>query len=132
MQPCRHRLGGDDTSVSVECSGVHRQRRGGIMERIERPRVWSRRSLLQYGAGGLGALLVAACGGSPAASPAPAKPAERKPADAKPAESKPAAPAAAAQPAGGLTTANVTLQFMGHVAGGMNEQKAYDDILDEW
>lgn len=110
------------------------------MVQIERPRAWSRRALLQFGAGGLGALLVAACGGSPAASPAPAKPATEpsKPADAKPAESKPAAaaPAAstpgAAQPAAGLTTANISLFFMGHVAGGMNEQKAYDDILAEW
>jgi ABC-type glycerol-3-phosphate transport system substrate-binding protein len=109
------------------------------MEKIERPSAWSRRSLLKLGAGAAGALLVAACGQSttttaPAGGAAPAKPAESKPAaDAKPADSKPAASTSgAAQPAGGLTTANVTLQFMGHVAGGMNEQKAYDQILDEW
>src|SRR6185369_11971881 len=86
-----------------------------------------------------GALLVAACGGSastpaPASGPAASKPAETKPAEAaKPAEGKPAAPAAdAAKPAAGLTTDNISLFFMGHVAGGMNEQKAYDQILDEW
>lgn len=113
------------------------------MEEITRPRAWSRRTLLKLGAGTAGALLVAACGGSastpaPASGAAPAKPAESKPADAaaKPAaDAKPgeaAKPADAAKPAGGLTTDNISLLFMGHVAGGMNEQKAYDDILAEW
>src|SRR4051812_43846826 len=103
------------------------------MGQIERPRAWSRRALLKIGAGGGGALLVAACGQS-ATTPAPASgPAASKPAESKPADSKPAASTSgASQPAGDLTTANVTLQFMGHVAGGMNEQKAYDQILDEW
>jgi multiple sugar transport system substrate-binding protein len=105
------------------------------MGEIDRPRAWSRRALLKLGAGTAGALLVAACGGSPAAAPAggassgaaPAKPAESKPAD-----SKPAASSDASKPAGGLTTDNISLLFMGHVAGGANEQKAYDMILDEW
>jgi multiple sugar transport system substrate-binding protein len=103
------------------------------MGQIERPRAWSRRALLKIGAGVGGALLVAACGQS-ATTPAPASgPAASKPAESKPADSKPAASTSgASQPAGDLTTANVTLQFMGHVAGGMNEQKAYDQILDEW
>jgi multiple sugar transport system substrate-binding protein len=113
------------------------------MEEITRPRAWSRRTLLKLGAGTAGALLVAACGGSastpaPASGAAPAKPAESKPAESKPADSKPAdaKPAAsssdASKPAAGLTTDNISLLFMGHVAGGMNEQKAYDDILGEW
>ncbi|MGE3269201.1 MAG: ABC transporter substrate-binding protein [Chloroflexota bacterium] len=102
------------------------------MEQRERPRVWSRRSLLKLGVGGAGALLVAACGQSqPAASPAGG--ASGKPADAKPADGKPAASTSgASKPAGGLTTENVSLLFMGHVAGGANEQKAYDQILDDW
>jgi len=111
---------------------------GEMMGQIDRPRAWSRRALLQYGAGGVGALLLAACGQNSAAPAATTKPAETKPTDAKPAGAAPAAnPAAttapsAAQPAAGLTTDQISLLFMGHVAGGQNEQKAYDDILGEW
>src|SRR5215212_7610132 len=112
--------------------GDHRRApRGGAkqMGQIDRSHSVSRRALLKYAAGGAGALLVAACGSpTPAATSAPAKPADAKPADSKPAAST----QGASQPAAGLTTANISLFFMGHVAGGMNEQKAYDDILGEW
>ena len=84
-------------------------------------------------------LVLAACGQTPAAPAAPppssgqAKPADAKPAGAAPAANPAATTApAAAQPAAGLTTEQVSLLFMGHVAGGANEQKAYDDILGEW
>jgi multiple sugar transport system substrate-binding protein len=109
-----------------------------MMAQITRPRVLSRRSMLRYGAGGiatLGALVLAACGQSPAAAPAAStsKPADSKPAGAAPAANSAATTApAAAQPAAGLTADNISLLFMGHVAGGANEQKAYDDILGEW
>src|SRR5690242_10548151 len=64
---------------------------GAMMAQFDRPRVFSRRSMLRYGAGGmaaLGALVLAACGQSPAAAPAanPAKPADSKPAESKPAD----------------------------------------------
>jgi len=88
--------------------------------------------MLKAGMGGAAAsVLLAACGApststSPAATTAPAAP---KPttAAAAPTTAQAAAPAAA-----GLTNEQISLLFMGHVAGGQNEQKAYDDILAEW
>ena len=104
-------------------------------------RVVSRRAILRAGAlGALGSALLAACGQPAATTPPPANTAP--PASApKPTAAAAAAPttaaavpttAAAAQPAAGLTTEQISLLFMGHVAGGQNEQKAYDDILAEW
>jgi multiple sugar transport system substrate-binding protein len=87
--------------------------------------------------GTLGSVILAACG-QPGAAPAPAAttpPAPPAAAATKPPATAAAAPAttqAAAQPAAGLTTEPISLLFMGHVAGGQNEQKAYDDILAEW
>jgi multiple sugar transport system substrate-binding protein len=104
------------------------------MEQINRPRVWTRRSMLRHGAGGLaalGGLLLAACGQTPAAAPKGDAPKAGEP-------SKPAGAATtaqgAAQPAAraGLTTEQINLLFMGHVAGGENEQRAYDLILENW
>jgi multiple sugar transport system substrate-binding protein len=104
-------------------------------------RVVSRRAILRAGAlGALGSALLAACGQPAATTPPPANTAP--PASApKPTAAAAAAPttaaavpttAVAAQPAAGLTTEQISLLFMGHVAGGQNEQKAYDDILAEW
>jgi multiple sugar transport system substrate-binding protein len=104
-------------------------------------RVVSRRAILRAGAlGALGSAFLAACGQPAATTPPPANTAP--PASApKPTAAAAAAPttaaavpttAAAAQPAAGLTTEQISLLFMGHVAGGQNEQKAYDDILAEW
>jgi multiple sugar transport system substrate-binding protein len=105
------------------------------------PVIVSRRAILKTGMGGAVATLVlAACGApSPSTSPAATAPAAApKPtaaansaapagATAAPTTAQAAAPAAA-----GLTTDQISLLFMGHVAGGQNEQKAYDDILAEW
>src|SRR6185503_12667672 len=113
------------------------------MRQSSRPRVWSRRAVLRQGVGGLavfGGLVLAACGQTPAAPAGEQKPGASGPASAaKPAEpAKPAGAApttqGAAKPAdtAGLTTDQINLLFMGHVAGGANEQKAYDDILGEW
>ena len=108
------------------------------MRHSSRPRVWSRRAILRQGAGGLalfGSLILAACGQSPAAAPAGAP---KSGASGAPEPAKPAAGAAttqgAAQPTtgGAMTKDQVNLFFMGHVAGGANEQKAYDQILEEW
>jgi multiple sugar transport system substrate-binding protein len=104
-------------------------------------RVVSRRAILRAGAlGALGSAFLAACGQPAATTPPPANTAP--PASApKPTAAAAAAPttaaavpttAVAAQPAAGLTTEQISLLFMGHVAGGQNEQKAYDDILAEW
>src|SRR5262249_48704205 len=50
--------------------------------------------------------------------------------------SAPSAPTTTTQAATGgtpgLTSEQISLLFMGHVAGGQNEQKVYDDILAEW
>ena len=105
------------------------------MRQDSRPRVWSRRAILRQGAGGLalfGGLVLAACGQGPAAAPAGAAK------SGAPEPSKPSGAAAttqgAAQPAAGgaMTKEQVNLFFMGHVAGGENEQKAYDEILEAW
>jgi len=122
------------------------------MTGVSRPK-FSRRSVLGILAGGAAAALVTACGAPaapPTAVPAP-KPTEvPKPAAApttapaaatptaapaaKPTEApKPAAaaptPAAAARP---LTKEKIHLIFQGHVAGGEDEQKAYDLTLEAW
>jgi multiple sugar transport system substrate-binding protein len=104
-------------------------------------RVVSRRAILRAGAlGALGSALLAACG-QPAATTSP--PANTAPPASAPTPTAAAAAApttaaavpttaAAAQPAADMTTDQISLLFMGHVAGGQNEQKAYDDILAEW
>lgn len=68
-----------------------------------------------------------AAAAAPATAPAAAKPAEQ----AKPVEAaKPAAPVPASTRT--LTKEKINLVFIGHVAGGEGEQKAYDTILDTW
>lgn len=105
-------------------------------------RVFSRRAILRAGAlGAVGSALLAACSQPAATTPPPANTAPPasapKPTAAAAAAPTTAAPApttvaAAGQPAAGLTTEQISLLFMGHVAGGQNEQKAYDDIIGEW
>src|SRR5580765_8552311 len=103
----------------------------------DQPRVVSRRVILKASVLGLGGVLLAACGqpASPAApaantqAPAPAGAAKPTTAAAAPQSTS---QAAASQAGAGLTTDQISLLFMGHVAGGQNEQKAYDDILAEW
>src|SRR5215208_6633328 len=107
------------------------------MEDVRRSRRWSRRSAIRYGVGGLGAfgaVLLAACG-SPAAPSPTSKPAGAADAS-KPAGGTAPAPTAAqaaAKPAGGaaLTSDQVTITFMHHLAGD-KEQAAYDQIYDAW
>src|SRR5207247_937822 len=73
----------------------------------------------------------AAAAPAAAATTAPAAAAATKPAAAE--ATKPAgaaAPAPAAAPA--LTKDKINLVFIGHVAGGADEQKAYDLTLDAW
>jgi multiple sugar transport system substrate-binding protein len=85
---------------------------------------WTRRSMLRTSVlAALGSVVVAACGQPPAASAPPAPAGGAAP---------PASTAQAAAPAGSTAGSPVSLLFMGHVAGGQNEQKAYDDILGEW
>jgi len=79
--------------------------------------------------------VLAACGQSPAApATAPKAGGSEGSGSGKPAgaTSAPTTSGAAAQAGSGLTTEQVSLLFMGHVAGGANEQRAYDQILDEW
>src|SRR5690349_16163216 len=96
----------------------------------DHPRIFSRRVILKAGAlGTLGSVILAACG-QPAAAPAPAAttpPAPPAAAATKPPAAAAGAPAAtpqsaaaAAQPAAGLTNEQISLLFMGHVAGGQN------------
>src|SRR5438067_179934 len=129
--------------------------RGGLMKQEQdHPQPLSRRTILRTAVlGTLGSAFLAACGQpaapapsaantsqAPAATNPPAAAATQPTATNAPA-AKPAtaaaAPqstsqAAAAQAGAGLTTDQISLLFMGHVAGGQNEQKAYDDILAEW
>jgi multiple sugar transport system substrate-binding protein len=110
----------------------------------DQPVVFSRRAFLKAGTGGVVATIVlAACGAptpstSPAATTAPQGAAAPKPTAAATSAAGAAAtaPASAAQAAvqtgAGLTTEQISLLFMGHVAGGQNEQKAYDQILADW
>lgn len=101
-------------------------------------REWSRRHVLRQGligGFGIGSLLLAACGQSQPVPPAKTDSGAAKPAEAKPKDGAAAAPTAeAAKPAtgGDLTKEQINLLFMGHVAGGENEQKAYDLTLDTW
>jgi multiple sugar transport system substrate-binding protein len=91
---------------------------------------------------GLSGIVLAACGqpaspAAPAANTGQAPGPTNAPANAAKPTAAAAAPqstpqAAAAQAGAGLTTDQISLLFMGHVAGGQNEQKAYDDILAEW
>src|SRR5919199_1652712 len=102
----------------------------------DQPVVFSRRAFLKAGTGGVVATIVlAACGAptpstSPAATTAPQGAAAPKPTAAATSAAGAAAtaPASAAQAAvqtgAGLTTEQISLLFMGHVAGGQNEQKA--------
>jgi multiple sugar transport system substrate-binding protein len=83
---------------------------------------FTRRGLLTGLGVGPVATLLAACGASPQAqAPSPTQP---------PQAAKPATSANAAAPA--LTKENVNLVFIGHVAGGQDEQRAYDKILESW
>jgi multiple sugar transport system substrate-binding protein len=96
----------------------------------------SRRALLKTGMlASAGSVILAACGQAPAAGNPTSAPQQASATSAPP---QPAAAAptttaqAAAGAAAGLTTDQISLLFMGHVAGGQREQKAYDDILGEW
>ena len=114
-----------------------------MTQKRDQSRVFSRRLVLKTGVfGTLSGVILAACG-QPSATTAPAANTPQAPAATKPpaAAAQPttagAAPQSTSQVAGaqagaGLTTDQISLLFMGHVAGGQNEQKAYDDILGEW
>lgn len=95
----------------------------------DRSPVVSRRSILRIGAlSGLGSVILAACGQPVANTTPPSNTSQQQAAGAQPQTTA----QAAAQTGSAPSTQQVSLLFMGHVAGGQNEQKAYDDILGEW